>query len=193
MLRRSLIILVVVLTAAIAYGQESAVGHFEKSKYPFEIPQKFPVPVERGYLIVPAFHDQPGKLLFRLPVAIFHTQSQNARPDPLVYLHDGPGAPPLPRQPISLYSALTRITSDRDIILFDRRGTGYAEPSLNCPTYDRFRQQSFDRVPDFAYYIALAKRLKQCIVRLTGQNVNFRAFNTIESARDLEMLRKALG
>ena len=83
---------------------------------------------------------------------------------------------------------------DRDIVLFDQRGTLYSKPSLVCPEYldmsiatlneDLTREQSDQKIQE---------SLKSCHDRLVKEGVNLSAFDSIENARDVESLRQALG
>ena len=68
--------------------------------------------------------------MIRLHVAIVHTE--NPKPDPVVFLQGGPGANTLGFMGNLLF-LFKDIRLDRDLIMFDQRGTGYSEPTLNCP------------------------------------------------------------
>jgi hypothetical protein len=46
---------------------------------------------ECGFLIVPENRDDPGKRILRLAVAILKSRSASPHPDPVIYLHGGPG------------------------------------------------------------------------------------------------------
>jgi pimeloyl-ACP methyl ester carboxylesterase len=93
----------------------------------------------------------------------------------VVYLEGGPGGSALFEVQSWAASGL-RLT--HDLILFDQRGTGYAQPTLNCPEAN---DESLDD-PDFA-----------CYERLRAEGVPLALFNTRQSAGDVAALIEAFG
>ncbi len=80
------------------------------------------------------------------------------------------------------------------MILFDQRGTGYSTPALDCPettqaSLDQLDKQLTPEEADNQYNQALAV----CHDRLTTQGVDLGAYNSAESAADINDLRIALG
>ncbi len=87
----------------------------------------------------------PGHPSFELPVVIIVDDSNNHKPDPLVYLTGGPGASArLNDDGIEAWLHWLEFANlGRDLILMDSRGTGGAKPALACAAYNRFNQQLF--------------------------------------------------
>lgn len=137
-----------------------------------------PMDVDCATLVVPADHTNPASGKLRLPVTIVRSSNTNPAPDPVVYLAGGPGE-----------SAVTHIEQwlkhplleSRDLILFDQRGSGKAEPSLNCPELEKSAPKNQVRA------------LQQCYQRLRKEGINPALFNSTQSAADLNALRQALG
>jgi pimeloyl-ACP methyl ester carboxylesterase len=158
-------------------------------------PCQFNIPpgqnVECGYLIVPEDRDIPNGKTVRIHFAIFKSTSENPAPDPVVYLEGGPGGHALETISYTFNERFAPFLENRDFIVFDQRGTGYSEPALDCPdlitlTYDTLNQ---DLSPE-EYAEMLDRALIRCASRMRA---NLSAYNSAESAADLNDLRLALG
>ena len=73
---------------------------------------------------------RPNGSTIRLPVAILKAKSENPRPDPLFVAQGGPGGDAF--EVFSLTMLNHPIVRDRDLVIFNQRGTLYAEPDLRC-------------------------------------------------------------
>jgi pimeloyl-ACP methyl ester carboxylesterase len=144
-----------------------------------------------GVLIVPENRDDSGGREVRNSVAILPSQAEVPAPDPIVYLHGGPGATPM-----SIAGELVelgRLNRDRDLILMSQRGTLHSEPDLTCP--------SIDEATATAVGLGLgspeARQVREEAARQCHDQSAAKAdldhYNTTESAADLDDLRQALG
>ena len=52
---------------------------------------------------------------------------------PVIYLEGGPGGNALEGLEVSGGVFLEPLNENRDVIVFDQRGTGFSEPALSCP------------------------------------------------------------
>ena len=128
-----------------------------------------------GYLTVPEDRGDPMGNQVELAVAIIESQSANPLPDPVIYLEGGPGGAAL----LGIESLLDHpLLADRDLIMFDQRGTGFSVPSLNC--YELEEDEGENAV-------------QACRDRLLDEGVNLDAYNTAATAADVNDLRLALG
>jgi pimeloyl-ACP methyl ester carboxylesterase len=94
------------------------------------------------------------------------------------------------------------LTSQYDFILFDQRGAGQSQPRLECPAAGSVaaRAQSLmahqgsnlDPQWDKAIDDTVARNI-QCRDALKAKGYNLSAYNTFESAADVNDIRKALG
>ena len=87
-----------------------------------------------GYLEVLENRDKPNGATIKLPVYIFKSRSNNPKPDPILYTVGGPGYTSMLA---SQYMQYYKYLDDRDFILFEQRGTQYAQPSLDCPEWSK--------------------------------------------------------
>jgi pimeloyl-ACP methyl ester carboxylesterase len=155
--------------------------------------------VECGYLTVPEDYNQPDGKQIRLAVAIFRHPDGNPEPDPIIYLEGGPGGSALKaanEARLQLYQPL--FAANRDIVVFDQRGVGFSEPSLECPDYNPlFRDlldldldgQTLNRAEGES---RLNDSLIACGATLSATH-DLSQYNSANSARDIESLRVALG
>jgi pimeloyl-ACP methyl ester carboxylesterase len=149
--------------------------------------------VQCGYLTVPEEHINPDGPTIQLAVAIIKSKDLQPKPDPLVLAQGGPGGSTIDTYAPALLGN-NNIRKDRDIILFDQRGTLYSKPALYCDEIDQITIDTLDQnltidESERLYREALSK----CYDRLTGKGINPSAFDSIENAADIESLRQALG
>ncbi len=158
-------------------GAETAVAatnSFQFTDCPFDAPAE----IECGYLTVPEDRSSADSRTIELAVAIVAAPAGGSEP-PVVYLAGGPGGSGLDDYATDPESWEYPFLQNRDLILLDQRGTGYSEPTLDCPEFAEVDEQEN---PD-----AL------CYERLIDEGINLMAYNTRENAADVADLRTALG
>jgi pimeloyl-ACP methyl ester carboxylesterase len=172
------------------------------------IPTECPLPVpeeleegetiECGFLQVPQDRSAPFALQVRLPYAHIRAESAHPHPDPLVYIVGGPGGSAL-AEFSQIYPWFRALRRDRDLILYDQRGTLLAEPVLECameglpPTAAEIEAVS-ERIPAYLHPIdANDVVIARCAERLQAQGVELAHYDTATHARDLIDLVTALG
>ena len=147
--------------------------------------------IECGTLTVPEDRSKPDGRKVTLPVAIVHTKDPNPAPDPVVYFSGGPGDPGLTNAEGFLRKGQA---GNRDVIVFDPRGTGRADPSLDCPEINAAVTTIFGAADTFdAEGKVLAEALFACRDRIRGSGVDLSQYNTETIADDAADLRTALG
>lgn len=166
---------------------------FEDSECAFEAPADYAV--DCGYLVVP--EDREGatnERMVRLHVAIFASESANPQPDPVIYLEGGPGGDALEAIPYIFEERFAPFLADRDLIMFDQRGTGYSQPSLDCPEYRELSLALLDQVLPLEEEERLfLESMEACRSRLVEEGVDLGAYDSAASASDLDDLRRVLG
>ncbi len=169
-----------------------ALGDIEWSDCPFTPPTD--AEVECGYLAVPELWDADDSDEVLIPFAVFAAENDDADAAPMVYLTGGPGQGAL-EQVTEAYDLIYRpLAQDRDLVLFDQRGTGLAEPSLACPEHIDEVHDVVEEAPDAEEAGERATQaLLACRDRLLEEGVDFSGYNSRASAADMEALREGLG
>ena len=110
------------------------------------------------------------------------------RDDAVIYLTGGPGVK------ASYYVDKLRdhgILDHRDMYILEQRGIGYSDDF--CPLYSN-RLPSLNESKTFEdSQEAARKRVRLCAENARAAGVDLRGYNTIENARDVKALRRALG
>ncbi len=153
---------------------------------PFETPAD--TPVECGTMAMPLFHGNAGAVLSsgRGP-SLFYTmvraRERSPEPDPVLVLGDDAGdagsAIVVRRWP-----AWDGLNRNRDVFFVDLRGSGRSEPSFTCPEIDDVKAR---------FGGLTAADAESCAAPLRKAGVDISALSSVESARDLIALRRALG
>ena len=159
-------------------------------------PCKFETPpgerVECGFLTVPEDRSDPSGGTIRLHVAVFKSHNQTPDPDPLVYFSGGPGGSIL--ENLSTVDHFSAALVERDLVLFDQRGVGFSEPALDCQEVtDAAANALRDATSAEVSGERLAAAYAACAQRLRAQGIALDAYNSKQSAADVDDLRQALG
>lgn len=145
-----------------------------------------------GHLTVPERHERPDGPTIELAFVRYATDAAEPGP-PLFFLAGGPGG-----AGIGLCEALARgrlvsLLDACDVIAVDQRGTGRSVPNLSEGPDVRYRlplERELTReaviAADRAAYAELCTWWRQ-------QGVDLEAYDTRQSAEDLELVRRALG
>src|SRR5262249_24535095 len=82
----------------------------------------------------------------------------------------------------------------RDLILFEQRGTGISETSLNCPEVEARGVELVQAMQDQAEVRSIYEdALEECRARLVGEGIDLSKYGTRDTAADLAELRLVLG
>ena len=129
-------------------------------------------------LAVPLDHHAPGATL-SLHVTVAPALRESARRDPLFLLAGGPGEAGSDLVPL-LNTTFRKVRATRDIVLIDQRGTGLSG-KLDCKPGKNDETATEDE---------LLAATRACI---KGLNKRFNLYTTEQAARDIEVVRGALG
>lgn len=141
-----------------------------------------------GYLVVPENRQKPTGRRIKIPFVYVRKQGADSVKNVTLYTTGGPG-----------YSTIANIDSIRGnsdflqfggFIAFDQRGTKKALPCLDCPEVDAAIKRSYKEglSKDSLEWEAV----RRCRKRLMHEGTDLSAYNTIESAADINDLRKLL-
>lgn len=170
---------------------------FEEADCPFREPSG--VTTDCGYLTVPENYAKPDGAQIRLAIAIVRHPSNNPEPDPIIYLEGGPGGSSLEILYLTFSTRYEPLfEAKRDIIIFDQRGVGYSEPTLDCPEAQALNIELLDyelggeMLSQDEANTLIIDSLIACGEDLSI-NSDLSAYNSASNAADIESLRLALG
>ncbi len=181
------------LVAATCFAQDSpaAVGRLRSTPYTLQPRDgSRAVTAELGWLTVPENHARPSGPTIELAFLRFRTAAP--RPgSPVVWLAGGPGGSGTQDAEGAILPLLQAISETADVIALDQRGMGRSLPRLDCPgNFDL----PLDRPMEHDFVLAaFRERAAECRAYWEQRGVDLASYNTNESARDLDDLRRALG
>ena len=127
---------------------------------------------------VPLDYAAPARTI-EIHVTVAPAFRESARPDPLFILAGGPGQ--AGSDVLGFLDAVfRRVRATRDIVFIDQRGTGLSG-KLDCASKPEYETMSDEQLQAVA---------AACI---TSLGKDFPAYTTANAARDIEMVRKAIG
>src|SRR5215212_3331498 len=141
-------------------------------------------------ITVPERHARP---LRTLTFGALRFASTAAKPGtPIVFLMGGPGIPGSVMVPIPPYFSLfQKLRELGDVIVVDQRGIGLSSPQIDCQPTTGLPTSVF---ADTAALIAFIRnQVSICAARQRAKNIEPTAYNTVETAEDIDALRRALG
>ncbi|HKO45584.1 MAG TPA: alpha/beta fold hydrolase [Pyrinomonadaceae bacterium] len=146
---------------------------------------------ERGHLMVRENRSNANSNLIEL--VFVRLKSSSDKPGyPTVYLDGGPGSSATSIAGVPDYMrAFQKLREVGDVILLDQRGVGRSKPNLTYRTPESLPTDVFaDREVALR---AFKERAKLAADHFRSQGVDILAYNSVESAHDVDDLRKALG
>jgi pimeloyl-ACP methyl ester carboxylesterase len=161
---------------------------FEPFTIPFEGQN---VTAELGRLVVRENRSSPKTNLIEL--AFVRLKSTAEKPGfPVVYLDGGPGSSAIniARAP-EYMRAFMKLREVGDVILLDQRGVGRSKPNLSRLSSEALPLDVF--ADNDVALRAFRERTVAAVNYFRSQGVDIQAYNTIESANDVDDVRKALG
>ncbi len=166
--------------------------------------------VECGSMQVPENWSEPTGRQIEITYVVLKSSNPNPKPDPILYLEGGPGGSAL--MGIDAYAGeiFDDMREDRDIILFDQRGTQFSSP-LKCSiltvddlfglgsgsgassdSIDLTESYDEDQLMQDAR-LAVGADTRRCVHEITSTGVDLRQYNSVASANDAVALMNALG
>ncbi len=145
-----------------------------------------------GRVDVPEKHDVPDGPRIALSFAVLKAHTQSPAPDPLVYLHGGPGGGAVRDLAGIVVPIFEGHRARRDVVTFDQRAAGISSDMVTCfstfenSLVDLFQKDKLDgaKIEDI---------FAKCTGELKANGRNLSAYNTVENAKDVRAVMQALG
>lgn len=176
------------LTSAKEQDPESTKLRLEP--YEFETNDGQTVEAEMGYLTVP--ENRLAKDSRNIELAFVRFASTSKTPGaPIIYLAGGPGGSGITTARYSRFPLFMALRKFGDVIAFDQRGTGLSGgQELRCRETYSF---PLDQPSNPMVLSGLVQdQVRACAERLKAEGVDVEGYTTVQSAADLEDLRRAL-
>jgi pimeloyl-ACP methyl ester carboxylesterase len=168
--------------------------------------------VECGTLQVPENWAQPDGRKISITYVVLKSTSPTPKADPILYLEGGPGGSALSGLDAYANEIFDEMRQDRDIVLFDQRGTQFSSP-LVCSFFtveELFDDSLFgsggtdtssvDLSPAFDETqlmedarLSVGADTRRCVNELTSSGIDLRQYNSVASAHDAVTLMESLG
>jgi pimeloyl-ACP methyl ester carboxylesterase len=170
---------------------------------PFQLPPNIkPEQTKCGYVEVRENRREPTDRTIKLAVLVVKNLLGKANTTANIVLNGGPGGSAQGDIfALGDPSYLNTYAGEFDLIYFDQRGSGQSQPRLECPSEQsaaarlqslaaRTLSDAEDYEKEVAQNVAAGLRCRDALVA-KGYNLN--AYNTFESAGDINDIRKVLG
>lgn len=137
-----------------------------------------------------------------IQLAVVHVKSSNSSPGTPVFVGTGgPGGYGLslvtvPAAALDFTQVFGSVLEDRDFVFFTQRGTEGAIPHLDCPEFDPVESgytASLEQWSRDEFDAQLQQGLEACRDKFDAEGIDLGAYNSTESAADVNDIREALG
>ena len=153
-----------------------------------------------GTVTVPEDHDAPDNgQTVDLAFAILKSHTSYPSPDPVVYLHGGPGIGNIGGGLAAMDQFFGAFRETRDVVIFDQRAAGVSSDSVTC------HQQLTRNISqilvgetagveaDGAGKPVATDFLRDCLEEIVADGTDLSKYNTRQNAMDVPMILRAMG
>jgi pimeloyl-ACP methyl ester carboxylesterase len=145
-----------------------------------------------GQVNVPEDHAKPDGKRIDLAFAVLKARTQSPVPDPVIYLHGGPGGGAVQALAGIVHPLFDGYRDRRDVVTFDQRAAGISSDMVTCfrtlggNIYELLEPSAATEEMQGAFF-------KDCVAELVGTGSDLTAYNTYQNALDVQALMLALG
>ncbi|EAQ03488.1 hydrolase, alpha/beta fold family protein [Pseudooceanicola batsensis HTCC2597] len=144
-----------------------------------------------GRVAVPERHGTDSEETIPLAFAVLKSRSAAPAPDPVIYLHGGPGGHTVQDIPFNA-DIFDFLRDRRDIVLFDQRGSGISDRTIAC--YNELAEDFLKFAePDEETMFGADEPLAKCLAETVAAGTDLAPYNTTQSAKDVRAIMHALG
>lgn len=145
-----------------------------------------------GRVDVPENHDTPEGTRISLAFAVLKARTLSPAPDPLVYLHGGPGGGAVRDLAGIVVPLWEGHRARRDVVTFDQRAAGISSDMVTC--FSTFETSLLDLFQPAKLDDSKQKEIfSKCTAELKEEGRDLSAYNTVQNARDVQAIMQTLG
>jgi pimeloyl-ACP methyl ester carboxylesterase len=145
-----------------------------------------------GRVNVPENHHNPDGTRIDLAFAVMKARTLSPVPDPVIYLHGGPGGGALAALAGVVHPLFDGYRSRRDVVTFDQRAAGISSDMVTC--FNTLGGDIFELlVPSRFTDEKQMDFFRACSGELAAKGNDLTAYNTYQNALDVQALMLALG
>ena len=147
-----------------------------------------------GTIEVPFDHRTPDGPKIDIAFNLYKAHSLSPQPDPVIYLHGGPGDGTVSRVARTI-GFFEHLRGRRDIIAIDERGVDSSAPEMDC--YATLGDQLGDvvdaRLEGLQMTVLEQDFISGCLAELDAKGIDISLINTEQNAMDVPAVMSALG
>jgi pimeloyl-ACP methyl ester carboxylesterase len=146
-----------------------------------------------GRVEVPEVHGKAESRRIELAFAVLKARTQSPAPDPVVYLHGGPGSGTVKDLWSIVVPIFDQFRARRDLVTFDQRAAGISSDMVTC--LDTLGANIVSLMAPGALPEATSEGdlVAQCLDEIKAKSGDITAYNTTQNAYDTQALMQALG
>jgi pimeloyl-ACP methyl ester carboxylesterase len=146
-----------------------------------------------GRVEVPEVHGNDESRRIELAFAVLKARTQSPAPDPVVYLHGGPGGGAVRDLWSIVVPVFDQFRARRDLVTFDQRAAGISSDMVTC--LDTLGANIVSLIAPGALPDTMpeGERFAQCMDEIKAKSGDITAYNTTPNAFDTQALMRALG
>jgi pimeloyl-ACP methyl ester carboxylesterase len=145
-----------------------------------------------GRVNVPEDHGNPDGTRIDLAFAVLRARTQSPVPDPVIYLHGGPGGGAVKDLAGIVHPLFDGYRSRRDVVTFDQRAAGISSDMVTC--FSTLGGDIYELLAPGAFTDDKANEFfKSCAEELRSGGNTLANYNTYQNALDVQALMLALG
>jgi pimeloyl-ACP methyl ester carboxylesterase len=146
-----------------------------------------------GRVEVPEVHGDADSRRIGLGFAVLKARTQSPAPDPLVYLHGGPGSGTVKDLWSIVVPIFDQFRARRDLVTFDQRAAGISSDMVTCLDTLGANIASLMAPGALPGATSEAELVAQCLDEIKAKSGEITAYNTTQNAYDMQALMRALG
>lgn len=146
-----------------------------------------------GLVTVPFDHADPDGETITIAFNLYKAHSLSPEPDPVIYLHGGPGDGTVSRVGWTI-GIFEHLRQRRDIIAIDERGVDSSAPEMDCySTLGAQLEPALELQARGALVELQDEFITACLAELNQRGIDISLINTSQNAMDIPAVMSALG